>query len=1763
MATQTAPQQHGGLSEQQQAAKRPRTNQSSTADPTSGGSGTSAATVEAKAMPIARFDPSLVAAVKCATEILQSDDGWSKEEAAATIAVLASKFQNSKRRTTGCTSGTTGGKSGEGSQQGQQAPAQPAQQEQCEQSGSRGAAGALGGFSSLYGQQQHQHQRQQGQAGKEQPGAAAAAAAWQAPRLSSLLPGLCRPTASGGPAGADPSGAAAAAAGSAGAPDQPWPHSTAAPLAAVADGAAAYSLLPNGLAGGGFGTHTGQNPAAGAAAAEPTGTAAAAAAADSQMPWRAASLDAASGSTAGRSQPGTATDMGHVLDPAAAAAAGGPGDSKGLQLNGSGPTVSGFGSVPGSPGNAGAAAAAGGTGQYQQQQAQGEAGVPPLPAAPSGRRTLDAASAAAVAAAAKAASKIAATAAATGGFGRSPADILSDAGGNKSDQALCLASGDAAAAPGTASSPLAAVGSSSCAEPSAQRQGSGAAGDAAATSAEQANPGNAQQGMSGSLEDILAQVGAQTGGNGQLQLPLALMHLLQSGQPQALPLMSALLRSGNLRPLVADALKVRLSTYLQQQQQQQQHQGMATLAQVSGQGAAAAGAAAGSAGPAAMQDSKQESKQQPGLTVSSDSRSAGSTAAGSQASADPEPVEATRRKRGRQPANNKAAAAAAAAAAERPRKRQAKGAAAAAAAAALDAIPALDPAAAAAAAVPPVELTATGRPKRGRPAKGKAAAAAAAAAAAESAAAAAAAAAIQARPPLSATPSAHAELGAAGATGMPAGMFGDSCGDSQVALAAAAQQQGCHLQQQQQQLQQQSSSVPLGGLQALLAADDDTAVRPAAQAVQGHQQNHPAAHAMATDSPQVQQQQQLPQQRQRPLPQQQQYDTSAIADCPELLQKLQDLPPPVVHQVIDMASKLPPDMPQNWRQTVLLQTAESAMNVLRQSQQQQQQPAPQPPQQQQPQQLQQLQPAAIADSLGAAASAMPPTPSGSKTATPAPDPAAAAAAPVPIPPVVMPEQPPAGIGTAGRQPSDLLQPQAMANSEPDVLPGLLAAAQHHPQLRSMPAEKREALLKQLLQQHQARRARAGAGQQQQQVAGRQHGGSYTGSLQGNAPGPGLQDLGRAGSVSASGAGTGLGLDWGFGANPQQQQQQHASSGVVGLSGMGMMGQGGVDMPWLQGPSGPSSLGGRQQAQAGLESAHGLQNAHSGALGGLGAFQSFDQQQHGNMPDPAYSAAFGAPTPAAGAAGALGFDAFNAAASAAPNTALIGASAALGSADAGSGGVAGGSSCTGSNWDTSNFLQGLMGGVGPEKRQAYMRKLQQQLDLHGMNKKQLVELMRLKGAVTGLRSIGMVPSDISGSSGGLGGDNQLAAASTAATAAALQTPSTAAAAAAAAMDPAMAAAMPSDAAFAAMRQQHLQQQQQLSLGPHQQAWLQQQQHAAGLAGDSSMTALLAQQHQQQQWQGLMGMQAGGLSAYPNLMGPSLYGMGGMTGAEQSGAGSMGGLGGLAGMGDPLAGLLSGQQQQALLLQQQQHAMAYSSAMAGSYHQPHVSMGLLAAQQHQQLMFAQQQQQLAGLQQMGHAGQQGGLGDATAAASRGAWGAAGLGMGTGSSPAALDPPVLELPNLSPIKTGAAGGATGLFSAAAAAAGGNAAGIAGLGVAAAGGAAAAGPGQGAAAGAGTAGGGHRVIQSGTLARTAATSQQGLQTLAIPGSLGELGGGEEEGFATLPFGQLGLNAADVDALLSGFEPPGLNLLTQTDDAGGATSTGKMHDLWGNMRAS
>lgn len=400
-----------------------------------------------------------------------------------------------------------------------------------------------------------------------------------------------------------------------------------------------------------------------------------------------------------------------------------------------------------------------------------------------------------------------------------------------------------------------------------------------------------------------------------------------------------------------------------------------------------------------------------------------------------------------------------------------------------------------------------------------------------------------------------------------------------------------------------------------------------------------------------------------------------------------------------------------------------------------------------------------------------------------------------------------------------------------------------------------------------------------------------------------------------------------------------------------------------------------------------------------------------------------------------------------------------------------------------------------------------------------------------------------------------------------------------MDPALAAAMPSDAAFAAMRQQQAAAAAGLNLGPQQQAWLQQHQQqqaaaaaAAGLGGDG-MSALLAHQ-QQQQWQGML--QQGLHGGYPSLMGPSLYGLDGLQGHGGDGRGlgagaAAAGLSGVAG----LSGMLSAPQQPLLL---QQQALAYGNS---PYQQPHGSMGMLAQQQ----LLYQQQQQLAGLQ-MAH---QHGLNDPAAAAAAAAvagasaWGAAGMaglnmqqqGLHVGSS-AALDPPVLELPNLSPIKTGAQAGAAGankaqgtLAAAAAAAAAATAAGgpaasgalaasAAGLGVLGAGGAAAA---------AAAAAAGRRGSQG-----AVGMQQQGGRgrgqphPLELPGSLAELGGGaEDEAIAMSPFGQLGLNAADVDALLSGFEPSNTNMLAQNDEAaaGGANGGFRVQDLWGNLRSS
>lgn len=764
-------------------------------------------------------------------------------------------------------------------------------------------------------------------------------------------------------------------------------------------------------------------------------------------------------------------------------------------------------------------------------------------------------------------------------------------------------------------------------------------------------------------------------------------------------------------------------------------------------------------------------------------------------------------------------------------------------------------------------------------------------------------------------------------------------------------------------------------------------------------------------------------------------------------------------QVLDMASKLPEDMPQKWKQTVLLQAAESAANVFRL---------------QNPQQ-QHFGSSAVAAAEPAAAQMASPAAAGSKTATPAPD-AATGAAAVDVDPS------PAATSSAGQQ------------QDGDVLPGLLAAAQNHPQLRSMPPDKREALLKQLLHQHQAKRL----------------------SQQGS-----MLDPSRAGSLGAAG-----GTDWAvFG-----QQSQQGGPGATTSLGMspGLAGAGGADLLWqMAGMSGSS--GQKQQQQLG----RGCQTPHSATLSRFGSLP-WDLQQPGSgmgtTTDPAFQAALG------GAGGAGGF------------------SDMFADAAGGLGGAAGGGS---SSNDGSNIFSGLMGGIGPEMRAQYMKKLQAQLELHGMNKKQLVENIKAKGALAALKSIGMLPSDLG--AGAAAGAGTGAAADGGSSQAAGAAGTAGAAAAAGGMDPAMAAAMPSDAAFAAMRQQVLQQQ--LSLGPSQQAWLQHQnqQAAAAAAGlgcsgmtDGSMSALLAQQ---QQWHGMMGMQQQGMAGgYPNLLGPSLYGMDGL--GPSTGAESLSGVGGM--QLDPLGGLLRGSaQQQAMLMQQQQHhhhAMAFSSGMVGPYQHPHGSLGMLAAQQ--QLMY--HQHKLAGM----------GSGMGSAAVTAGMpWGCMGMGglqqPAVGSS-AALDPPVLELPNLSPIKTGAAAAMAGPASAGAAAGGSaSAAATAPSAPAAAPGA----PGVASAAAAADAPA-RRSSQAGAPARSIGSAgqqqQQQLQPLELPGSLAELGGPEDDAIAMSPFGQLGLNAADVDALLSGFEPSGLmGLMAQGDEPGNSNSLKGMGELWSTTRTS
>jgi hypothetical protein len=207
------------------------------------------------------------------------------------------------------------------------------------------------------------------------------------------------------------------------------------------------------------------------------------------------------------------------------------------------------------------------------------------------------------------------------------------------------------------------------------------------------------------------------------------------------------------------------------------------------------------------------------------------------------------------------------------------------------------------------------------------------------------------------------------------------------------------------------------------------------------------------------------------------------------------------------------------------------------------------------------------------------------------------------------------------------------------------------------------------------------------------------------------------------------------------------------------------------------------------------------------------------------------------------------------------------------------------------------------------------------------------------------------------------------------------------------------------------------------------------------------------------------------------------------------------------LNTGTSHQVMMQQQQQHGLPFSSDMALSYQQHQGSMGMLAAQQ--QLMY---QQQLTGMGM----GQQGGMGNPAVA-----WG--GMGMGVPQH-------VLDLSNLPPFNTGVAANAM-LFGSAAA----------GSASAAAASAAAVGRGE------MQQGLGGEVLRSGQQQTRGVGSsaqqqqqqqeqqqqqQQMLQPMELPGSLTELGGAEDEAIATSPFGQLGLDAADVDALLAGFEP-------------------------------
>lgn len=1591
-------------------------------------------------MPIARFDPSLVAAVKCAADILQTDDGWSKEEAAATIAALTAKFQNAKNRSAAAAAASAG----------------------------RAATGAVGVMRGMLGQPgggppgslvpQNLHS-----IGGQANGMSALlprqdplAGGPPGPRLHPFLPSLGTPAvlssalnARAAAANSQPADAAAAEviAVSAGQTVEPVANGLARAYSIPGWRASAGQATGNGDAGGeGHSTphmqHSDMQPvqeqpqhsdgagalgAGVAASSSSTGAPAGCSNAPNDQQGRTAEAEAAA---AAAPEPGAEAASKEPADCAGAAAESGFGRKASV-------TSSGLCSVM-EPRQLGEDAAAGEEAEQQQQHEQQQHEQQPVVAPTSAGMNRSLPGAAAVAAAAAKA---------------------------------------------------AAVHAALQQQEEEEQQQQNAAAAAAALQL----PGS--QKVNNSVMNVVTQPGSTQAGDGQL--PMALLALLQSDQQHALPLMSALLRSGNLRqsrnlPAVAESLKARLAGYLQQQQ------GAGAAAGLAGAAGQQAAAGTGISGDAAvppgkahavqiqqdeqqqmqenqqpLQEQQQGPQQQQSMEsmlqqqkhmqsaqqqlqhqyhyheqqqqqqerlqyqapAESDSRSAGSIAAAlSHASADAaEP--AGRRKRGRQPSAK--AAAAIAAKEEQGPKRQARGATA--------------QQDAAAAPVQPTAVHAGQKAKRGRPSKANRAAAKAADD-------------VGAGDELQRM---HSSTLANGFDGMydnsismdahpaAAGTYlqsqlgmGHPVAAPDAAAAAAARPDGPA--QDQQSLQQLLAGSGMGQPRPhsfYAAQQQQDQKQQALQAFQQQQQLAAVRPAGMTSAAAAAAQQQFQQQLQQ-LPPINTTSAPAANSTQQLLQQLQQLPPTAAQQVAKIAQTMPPDLPPQMRQSLLrwaVNTVTQNMGLTDEANSivtpaQQQQPQQQPQQQQQPGN-------SAAMMWGAA-------------------PAAATAA------MASAEQAVAAGSSNNLQQQGSTAPPA-AGEGGNAMSGLLAAAQAHPGLKNMKQQDREAFLKRLLQQRNARLF-----------------------SQGNIQQPQLDPAAAAAAPAPVDS-------WPM--RPQHMQQEAGGNMLGSIAPAGARQPTGLDTSWANEHAALVSQPPVMPGFNGLDRASSLSLPQGAAAGASGIRGAASMLQHAaTMPE--------------------GMGDASVAAAVARAAAVDGGLASLGGLGAAATAVG----------DAGSMHPGAMPAPGPGSNTAaaaaavqrphYMQNLEYQLQLHGMSKKQLLEMMKEVGPLEALKSIGMHQSVLQGQAGPT-------------PAAATATP---AAAAAQVTDPAAAAAMPAMFNMPHHQQQqqpqHFQhvedaqqqmQQQQMLLNQQQQALLNQRlQQLASISGSGASLFNQQQQQQQVNWMLHRTSSAAALSPFGGIDTTGLYNNSSNTGSNY-GSTVNGLLPGMAPPGNaqamaPNAAVLAnsnmfdGQldQQMASNTMMPAFPSSYDPAAAAAAPVP-VSAAAAVAASRLQMAVPAAAGSLGAYPTGAGAGMQGG--GATN------WmpgaGMAGFGANLGqmgnnhnSHSAALDPPVLELPDHG----------QGMI-----------------------------PGPAAAAAVGA-------------MRPAAPQQHGHHPGLISDLPGSLLGIHNDGEDLL--GSLGLDIGEVDNLLAGMDTGGMGGLGGDQSfgmAGGGSAVQSMLDVWTNCRTN